>query len=50
MAIIVTDIPESSITLKTPEFTKRVYQCFSTTDAEPTTPKPPQEYFELENS
>jgi hypothetical protein len=27
MVITVTDIPESSITLKTPEFTKRVYEC-----------------------
>jgi uncharacterized protein DUF6438 len=45
--IIVTDIPESSITLTTPTFTKRVYECFSTVNSQPQTPKPPEQYFEL---
>jgi hypothetical protein len=45
--IVVTDIPESSITLTTPTFTKRVYECFSTVDNHPETPKPPEHYFEL---
>jgi hypothetical protein len=45
--IIVTDIPESSITLITPTSTKRVYECFSTVDNRPQTPKPPEQYFEL---
>jgi Domain of unknown function (DUF6438) len=47
MVITVTDIPESSIILKTSEFTKRVYECFATINAEPITPKPPEEYFKL---
>jgi Domain of unknown function (DUF6438) len=46
-AIIVTDIPESSITVETPTFTKRVYECFSTMNSKPQTPKPPEQYFEL---
>ncbi len=45
--IVVTDIPESSITLKTPAFTKQVYQCFATSDGKPHTPKPPDQYFDL---
>ncbi len=47
MIITVTDIPESSMTLKTPGLTKRVYQCFATINAKPITPKPPEEYFIL---
>jgi hypothetical protein len=45
--IVVTDIPESSIKMTTPAFTKRVYQCFSTVDNRPQTPKPPDAYFDL---
>jgi hypothetical protein len=45
--IIVTDIPESSLTLTTPTFTKRVYECFSTVNNHAQTPKPPEQYFEL---
>ena len=45
--IIVTDIPESSITLTTPAFKKRVYECFSTLNGQPQTPKPPEQYFQL---
>jgi hypothetical protein len=41
--IIVTDIPESSITLTTPTFTKRVYECFSRVNNQPQTPKPPEQ-------
>jgi hypothetical protein len=45
--IIVTDIAESSITLTTPTFTKRVYECFSAVSNQPQTPKPPEQYFQL---
>jgi hypothetical protein len=45
--IIVTDIAESSMTLTTPTLTKRVYECFSTLNNQPQTPKPPEQYFEL---
>ncbi len=45
--IIVTDIAESSITLTTPAFKKRVYECFSTVNGQPQTPKPPEQYFQL---
>jgi Domain of unknown function (DUF6438) len=45
--VVVTDIPESSITLTMPTLTKRVYECFTTIDGRPETPKPPDQYFEL---
>ncbi len=45
--ILVTDIPESSITLTTPVFKKRVYECFFTANNRPQTPKPPEQYFQL---
>ena len=45
--IIVTDIPESSVTLTTPAFKKRVYQCFFGANGQPQTPKPPEQYFQL---
>lgn len=45
--IVVTDIAESSITLTTPAFKKRVYECFSTVNGQPITPKPPEQYFQL---
>ena len=45
--IVVTDIPESPITPTTPTFTKRVYECLSTINNRPQTPKPPEQYFEL---
>ena len=45
--IIVTDIAESSIKVTTPTFTKRVFQCFATTNGQLETPKPPEQYFEL---
>jgi hypothetical protein len=45
--IVVTDIPESSITLTTPTYAKRVFECFTTVDNKPETPKPPERYFEL---
>jgi len=45
--IIVTDIAESSITLTTPALKKRVYECFSTVNGQPQTPKPPEQYFQL---
>ena len=42
--IIATDIPESSITLATPGFTKQVFVCYWKGH----TPQPPEQYFELE--
>jgi len=45
--IVVTDIPESSITLTAPTFKKRVYECFSNVNGQPETPKPPEQYFQL---
>ena len=45
--IIVTDIAESSITLTTPAFKKRVYECFYAVNGQPLTPKPPEQYFQL---
>lgn len=45
--IVVTDIPESSIRLISPGFTKRVYECFSTNNDRWDSPKPPDQYFEL---
>jgi hypothetical protein len=45
--IVVTDIAESAITLTTPAFKKRVYECFSTVNGQPQTPKPPEQYFQL---
>ena len=45
--ILVTDIAASSITLTTPSFKKRVYECFSTVNNQPQTPKPPEQYFQL---
>ena len=45
--IIVTDIPESSITLTTPAFKKRVYECFFSANGQPQTPRPPEQYFQL---
>lgn len=46
-AIVVTDIAESSMTLTTPAFKKRVYECYSTVNGQPQTPKPPEQYFQL---
>jgi hypothetical protein len=44
---VVVDLRESSITLKTPDLSKEVYQCFATLNGKPETPKPPDEYFQL---
>jgi Domain of unknown function (DUF6438) len=44
---VVTDIAESSITLTTPNFKKRVYECFFTMNNKAQTPKPPEQYFQL---
>ena len=48
--IIVTDVAESSITLTTPKFKKRIYECFSGINGKPQTPEPPKQYFELSRS
>jgi hypothetical protein len=45
--ILVTDIARSSIAVTTPTLKKRVYECFSTVNNEPQTPKPPEQYFQL---
>lgn len=45
--VIVTDIPESSITVNAGTYRKTVYECFTTIDGKPETPKPPDNYFEL---
>src|SRR5215469_13476951 len=44
---IITDVQNTSIALKTPSYSKQVYECFTTTDGKPDNPKPPQEYFQL---
>jgi hypothetical protein len=44
---IITDVQDTSIALKTPSYSKRVFECFTTTDGKPDNPKPPQEYYEL---
>ena len=44
---VAVDLPESSITLTTPELSKEVYQCFAIGDGKPETPKPPDSYFHL---
>lgn len=45
--IVVTDVARSSVTLTTPTFKKRVYECFFTVNNQPRTPKPPEQYFQL---
>ncbi len=45
--MVVTDVPESSLRLISPGFTKCVYGCFSTNNDRQETPKPPDQYFEL---
>lgn len=44
---IITDVQRTSITLKTPSYSKQVFECFTTTDGKPDNPRPPQEYFQL---
>ena len=45
--IVVSDVAASSITLTTPTFKKRVYECFAAVNNHPQTPKPPEQYFQL---
>lgn len=45
--ILVTDVAESSITLTTPSLKKCVFECFTTVNDQPETPKPPEQYFQL---
>jgi hypothetical protein len=47
MVIIVTDIPESAITLKTAQFKKVVNQCFVKRNGKPIMPRPPDQFFKL---
>lgn len=44
---IITDVQDTSIALKSPSYSKQVFECFTTTDGKPDNPKPPQEYFQL---
>jgi hypothetical protein len=44
---VVTDVQESSITLRAPSYSKKVFECFTTIDGKPETPKPPDEYFQI---
>jgi hypothetical protein len=45
---IITDVQETSITLKVPpSYSKTVLECFTTIDRKPQNPKPPEQYFEL---
>jgi hypothetical protein len=44
---IITDVQETSITLRTPSYSKKVFECFTTINGKPETPKPPEQYFQL---
>jgi hypothetical protein len=44
---IITDVQETSITLRAPSYSKKVLECFTTIDGKPETPKPPMQYFQL---
>jgi hypothetical protein len=46
-ATIITDVQDTSIVLKTPSYSKKVLECFTTTNGKPDNPKPPEEYFQL---
>jgi hypothetical protein len=45
--VIITDTQETSISLKTASFTKKVWECFTTIDGKPENPKPPEQYYRL---
>ena len=44
---IITDVQETSIALKSPSYSKKVLECFTTMNGKPENPKPPDEYFNL---
>jgi Domain of unknown function (DUF6438) len=44
---VVTDVEETSINLSAPSYSKKVFECFTTIDRKPQTPKPPDQYFQL---
>jgi hypothetical protein len=44
---IITDVQDTSIVLKTPSYSKKVLECFTTTNGKPDNPRPPAEYSEL---
>ena len=46
-SVIITDVQETSITLKAASYSKTVLECFTTVDGKPENPKPPEQYFEL---
>ena len=45
--VVITDVQDTSITLKTPSYSKQVFECFTTNDGKPENPKPPEGYFHL---
>ena len=45
--VIITDVQFTTITMKTPSYSKKVSECFTTNNGEPDNPKPPDEYFQL---
>jgi TonB family protein len=44
---IITDVQETSVSLKAPSYSKTVLECFTTIDGKPQNPRPPQGYFEF---
>jgi hypothetical protein len=44
---ITLDAQETSVTLTTPAYSKKVFECFTTIDGKPQTPKPPEQYFQF---
>ena len=42
---IITDVQETSIILSAPGYSKKAFECFTTIDGKPETPKPPEQYF-----
>jgi hypothetical protein len=44
---IITDVQFTTIAIKTPAYSKKVSECFTTTNGKPDNPRPPEEYFQL---
>jgi hypothetical protein len=44
---IITDVQDTSITLRAPSYSKKILECFTTINGKPQTPKPPAQYFQL---
>jgi len=45
--MVITDVQDTSITLKTSGFTKTVSECYTTIDGKAQNPKPPEQYFRV---